>query len=586
MDVSGPLHAFGRGVRSVGPERKHLKADLLAGLPGAISAVPDGMAAGVLAGVNPVHGLYASFAGPIGGGLTTSTRLMVITTTGAGALAAGSAVSGVAPAQRSEALVLLTLIAGVLMIAAGVAKLGRYTRFVSHSVMLGFLTGVALNIIFGQLSDLTGAPAQGGFALAKAVDVIVHPRDIDVPSLLVGLGALAILILLARTRLGIVSALIALVVPTVVVLVAGLDTVAQVDDTGAIPRGIPFPTFPDLGLLSLSLITGAASVVAIVLVQGAGVAESAPNPDGPSNSNRDFMAQGAGDLVSSVFGGQPVGGSVGQTALNVTAGARTRWAGILSGVWMIIILVAFSAAVGKVALPTLAAILIYAGYRSLRPKEIRTILATGPNSQIAFCSTLVATLFMPVAAAVGIGVVLSLLLQLNQEAMDLTVVALVEEDGHLMERPAPTTLPSHAVTVLDVYGSLFYAGSRTLQSKLPDPAGSVAPGVVLRLRGRTTFGATFFTVIAGYSRRLDQVGGRLYLTGLDPELVARLGRDGAVPLTGSARLLAAQPEIGASTHLALQDAQTWIVRHEHDADGEADTDATDARGVADGPPPA
>ena len=200
-------------MRVAVPERRHLKADLLAGLPVAIGGVPDGMAAGVLAGVNPVHGLYASFAGPIGGGLTSSTRLMVITTTGAGALAAGSAVSGVAPAQRSEALVLLTLIAGVLMIAAGVAKLGRYTRFVSHSVMLGFLTGVALNIIFGQLSDLTGAPAEGGFALAKAVDVIVHPRDIDVPSLLVGLGAMAILVLLARTRLGIVGALVALVVP-------------------------------------------------------------------------------------------------------------------------------------------------------------------------------------------------------------------------------------------------------------------------------------------------------------------------------------------------------------------------------------
>jgi hypothetical protein len=96
---------------------------------------------------------------------------------------------------------------------------------------------------------------------------------------------------------------------------------------------------------------------------------------------------------------------------------------------------------------------------------------------------------------VGIGVALSLLLQLNTEAMDLTVVELVPRDGgQFEERPAPATLTSHHVTVLDVYGSLLYAGSRTLQAHLPDPAGTQAPAVVLRLRGRTSLGATFIKV--------------------------------------------------------------------------------------------
>ena len=131
--------------------------------------------------MNPVHGLYASFAGPLAGGLTSSTRLMVITTTSAAALAAGSAVSGVAADQRPEALFLLTVIAGLVMIAAGLLRLGRYTRFVSHSVMIGFLTGVAVNIICGQLADLTGVDAEGAYALAKAFDVITHPGSIDLP---------------------------------------------------------------------------------------------------------------------------------------------------------------------------------------------------------------------------------------------------------------------------------------------------------------------------------------------------------------------------------------------------------------------
>jgi SulP family sulfate permease len=547
-------------LRSLAPERRYLKADTMAGLPGAISSVPDGMASGILAGVSPVHGLYASFAGPIAGGLTSSTRLMVITTTSAAALAAGSGIEGLDPEDRSRALVMLTLVAGALMVVAGLLRLGRYTRFVSHSVMLGFLSGVGVNIILGQLSDFTGAPTEGSNNIEKAWHVLTHPSEMDVASILIGLGALAILITLAKTRAAIVSALVALVAPTLVVLIAGIDSVAQVEDAGDIPSGVPLPELPNLSDLSISVVAAAAAVAVIVLVQGAGVAESAPNVGIPTRANQDFVAQGAGNVAAGLFRGMPVGGSVGQTALNVTAGARTRWAAILSGIWMLVILVAFSRAVGKVAMPTLAAILIFAGFGSLRPREIRTILRTGLTSRIAVISTFLATLLLPVAAAVGLGVVLSLLLQLNQEAMDLAIVRLVPtEDGQFEEQQPPARLPSHEVTALDVYGSLFYAGARTLQVRLPDPTGSEQPVVVLRLRGRTTLGATFFSVISSYADRLDDVGGRLYLTGLDPELAERMRRPANDPLAGSAHLYEATPLVGGSTRQAIDDATTWLV---------------------------
>src|SRR5690242_3174306 len=130
-----------RWLRTARPDGRTLRADLLAGLTGAVGGVPDGMSAAVLVGVNPVYGLYASVAGPVAGGLVSSTSLMVITTTSAAALVAGAALEGVPAERRPDALVLLTLLAGIGMIAAGVARLGRYTRFVSHSVMIGFLTG-------------------------------------------------------------------------------------------------------------------------------------------------------------------------------------------------------------------------------------------------------------------------------------------------------------------------------------------------------------------------------------------------------------------------------------------------------------
>jgi SulP family sulfate permease len=550
----------GRWLRSVRPERAHLRADLIAGLPGAIGSVPDGMAAAVLAGVNPAQGLYASFAGPVAGGLSSNTRMMVITTTSAAALAAGSALQGIPADRRPAAIPLLVIMVGIVLVAAGIARLGRYIRFVSYSVMIGFLTGVSVNIVCSQLADLTGARTQGAFPLAKAVHVLVHPAAIIPASLLAGLGALAILVVLARTRLKVFSALLALVIPSLFVALAGADRVARVGDQGDLPRGVPVPHLPDVRLLSFGMVTGALAIAAIILVQGAGVAEAAPNPgDARPDPDQDIIAQGVGNLASGFLRGIAVGGSVGQTALNVTSGARTRWATIWSGIWLLIILVLFSGLVAKIAVPVLGAILIFAAVGSLRLAEIRTILRTGRISQVVVVTTFAATLFLPVAAAVGIGVALSLLLQLNQEAMDLAVVELVPaDDGRFREQKPPAVLASGHVTVLDVYGSLLYAGARTLQVRLPNPGEARSPVVVLRLRGRTSLGATFIKVIAGYASQLDASGGRLYLSGLDPDFTGQLRRTGHID--GPVRAFEATPIVGESTRAAYLDAEAWLVK--------------------------
>ena len=551
---------FRRWLADLAPQRGTLKQDLVAGVPGAISSVPDGMAAGVLAGVSPVHGLYASIFGPAGGGLTSSSKLMVITTTSAAALAAGSAVAGVPAERRPEALFLLTLMAGALMIVAGVIRLGRFTRFVPHSVMIGFLTGVAVNIVLGQLPDLVGSDVSGDFALAKAWHLLLDLGSVDLASLIAGMSAVAILVLLGRTRLGAYSSLVALAVPTAAVVAIGSDTVQRVRDVGEIPQGLPTPSLPHLSELSFDLVSGACAVAALVLIQGAGVAESAPNPDGTrSEPNRDFLAQGVGNVLSGLFKGQPVGGSVGQTALSVAAGARSRWAAIFAGVWMAIILLAFSGVVGTVAMPTLAAVLIVAAIGSLRTGQVMAIMRTARISQIAVCATFVATLLLPVAAAVGLGVVFALLMQLNREALDLRIVELVPTGaGTFVEKPAPPRLESNRALLLDIYGSLYYAGARTLQAHLPDPDGSISPAVVVRLRGRALLGATSYAVLSDYAARIAAVGGRLYLTGLDPKVLAQVQRERTVEGAGDVRLFEATDVIGEASLEAYHDAQEWL----------------------------
>jgi SulP family sulfate permease len=562
--------------RSLRVSKAELRNDIVAGLPGAISSVPDGMAAAILAGVSPVQGLYASFAGPTAGGFFSSTRLMVITTTSAAALAAGSALAGLDSEARNRSIILLTFVAGALMVLAGIFKLGRYTRFVTQSVMIGFLTGVAANIFFGQLQDLTGTHPEKGIALVRALRVLSHPGEWHLPSLLVGLAAIALLVLLERTPLASFSAVLALVVPTVVVLLFSLDEVAKVSDVGAIPRGVPMPALPHLRDLSVPLLLGSIAVAAIVLVQGAGVSESAPNLNGSaSDPNADFVAQGVGNLAAGLFQGQPVGGSVGQTALNVSAGGRTRWAAIFSGLWMLAILALFSRPVGYVAVPTLAAVLITAAVSSLRVHEVTAVWRTGMNSKVALITTFVATLTLPVAAAVGIGVALSLLLQLNQEAIDLAVVEVYFDDaGRPAERRAPAQLKSNHVTILAVYGSLYYAGARTLQARLPDPTGTDRPAVVLRLRGRTSLGATAYAVLEQYVKRLNEVGGTLTLTGLAPGVVNEIRRTRRFSLEGPVRLVPATEVLFESTEKGYQTAEAWLFSEHGPSDSPDTGDST------------
>jgi sulfate permease, SulP family len=565
------------GLRSRRPDPRSLRADALAAIPGAIGAVPDGMAAGILAGVSPAQGLYASIAGPLGGGLTVSTRLMVVTTTSASALAAGSALAGVAPGDRASALALVTLLAGAMMVIAGAIRLGRFTRFVSHSVMTGFLTGVAVNIILGQLPDLTGASATGGTALAKAIDLLGHLSRIDPASLAVGAGALVILVVGARTPASKLSAVIALAVPTVILELAGNHSVSRVSDAGNIPGGLPSLAVPQFGLLSLKLVVGALAVAAIVLIQGAGVRESllARRPE-RSSVDGDFAGQGTGNVLSSLVGGLPVGGSVGQSALSMAAGARSRWATILCGVYMLAIVLVLAPVVRLVATPTLAAILIYAAFGALSPGQIVAVLRAGTTSWLAMVVTFVATLLTSIPTAVGVGVVLSLLLQLNREALDLRVTELdVLPSGDLREHPPVTSLPSDSVTVLDVHGSLLFAGARTLQARLPDPSAATRPVVVIRLRGRTAMGATFVAVALGYAERLHERGGHLFLSGVSAELDDALQRTAADELRESLTIVGSQPVIGASTRSAEQAAWLWLERET----GASDSTAPDARGA-------
>ena len=552
-----------------------LRQDVVAGLTSAIGNVPEGMADSLLVGVNPVYGLYASLVGPLVGGLFSSTQLMMVTTTSAAALASGQALISFAGDERDNALFLMVILIGVFQIVFGLLKLGQLTRFVSYSVMTGFLAGLAMLLILSQLPTAAGYEAAGSNKLTQAIDLLLHIAHINVLSLVLAALTLILAVILSRTRLGHFASIVAIAIPSLLVFFLQLDNVEIVRDISEIPRGFPTPVLPDFSE-ALNVASGAASIALIILVQAAGVSQSVPNPDGaPRSISRDIVAQGAANIASGFFRGLPVGGSLSGTSFALVAGARSRWALIFTGLWMAVIVLIIPGLVGYIAMPALGALLILAGFRSLKPSDISSVWSTGWGSRIAAIVTFIGTLILPIQLAVGLGVLLSSLLYINQSSTDVSLVRLVKRpDGQIEELKAPKKLSSHEVTVLDIYGHLFYAGARTLEQQLPAPEGSQSPVVVLRLRGYNSLGATLLDVLSDYAEKLQAVGGRLYLSGMSEAAYEQVVDSGRIELMGPVHAYEAEPVIWESTSEAVTDARTWLVGRRHEP-GDSEVDASD-----------
>jgi SulP family sulfate permease len=542
-------------------------ADLLAGLTAAIPSIPDAMASGVLAGVSPLYGLYGLMIGTPIAALFTGSAFMSVVTTSAMGIAVRDALTGYQGEQQIKALVTVALVVGLFQVAAGLLRLGFLTRFVSNSVMTGFLSGVALLIVLSQLGDMSGYSSAAawtrGNKVLQAIDLVLHFRQVHLPTLVVGLAALGIIVGLERTRLRPFSMLVALVVAALLVPLFGLDAVSLVGDTSEIPPGLPQPYLP-LPTLNLDLIMSAMAVGIIGLVQGAGISSSYPNPDGKyPDVSRDFVGQGVANLAVSLFRGLPVGGSISSTALVVGAGARSRWANVFTGLFAILAVLLLGNQIERLPMTALASMLVYAGFTSFNRERIRAVWETSLVSRGVMLFTFVAVLALPIQTAVFVGVGLQILLHTFRSAERVDIVQIVPlKNGQYEEQPAPVHLPDGQVTILMPLGSLFFAGAAEFEEDLPSAGEVHRAVVVLRLRGRKEVGSTFLRVIDRYAKTLRQNGGKLMLIGVSQPVYDQLRRTEMLADLGEENVYLATRVLGASARQAWEDAHTWLLRTE------------------------
>jgi SulP family sulfate permease len=555
-------------VQALRPERSNLKSDVIAGLTFAVVNVPQSMAHALLAAVNPVLGIYTLMVAMPVGAIFTSSVYMNVSTTSALSVAVGASLTDIPEVQRTAALAALVLLVGAIQLLAGVLRLGFIVRFVSNAVMTGFLNGIAVLIILGQLGDLTGYRSRFSNNVARALDLALRLDQIHIPTTIIGLLTLGLIVLLLRTRWRKFAFILAIAVATVLLTVLALpmfgtvlnwQAVRTVGDIATIPRNLPELALPTPQLL-LTLLLPAFSVAIIGLIQGAGVSQGYPNPDGKyPDVSRDFFGQGAANLAASLVSGVPAGGSISGTALLLGAGARSRWANILAGLFVAIIVVVAAPLAELAPMPALAALLIVAGYQGLRIEAAQTIWRTGNVPATVMGLTFLATLFIPLQYAVLLGVAFSILLHVAQQANKVVITEWVlRSEGFPVEQPAPSALPSHRLTVLQVYGSIFFAAAKNLEDMLPDVEKTTRAVVILGLRGRSEVGSTFVAVLRRYTETLYAHESKLILAGVDAAVLDQFTRTRLLSIIGEENVFPATPQLGEALNTAVAAAHVWL----------------------------
>jgi len=539
--------------------RAILTSDLIAGLVNAIVSIPGGIANGVLAGINPVYGLYSLMVGTPIAALFTSSVIMNVDATSATSLATLDALGSIPEEQELAYLVVLGLLVGLFMIVFGVLKLGFLVRFISNSVITGFLSGLGILTILGQVGDLTGYYSDAEQKVFQTIDTIIHWQQIDWVTLAVGLATIAIIVGLDRTRFGRYGYAVAVIVTTMLVAILNLESVAVVGDTTTIPRSLPTLNLPQLSLVP-AMFMPALVIAIIALVQAASVSQSIPNPDGEfPDPSGDFRGQGVANVAVGFVGGIAVGGSVSGTIQVQSIGGQSRWANIFTGVFATICVLLIAPFIEFIPMPTLAGTLIVVGVQMINVPRMQTVWHTGWIPSAIMIITFVTTLFAPLQVAVGLGVLLSAIMFIYRSAEAVQIKRVVPQpDGTFIDGDVPEVLPSGEIVALLPVGSLFFAGAAEFEEHLPDVGEAQRTVVIIGLRDRDEIGSTFVRIIERYAKQLDGSGNKLMLAGMNDRIVEQLKRTELMELLGKEDIIPAEPQYFGPLNKALAKAQLWI----------------------------
>ncbi|MEI5672824.1 MULTISPECIES: SulP family inorganic anion transporter [unclassified Nocardioides] len=467
-----------------------LRTEVVAGLVVALAMIPEALSFSVLAGVDPRVGLFTSFTMAVTAAVLGGRPAMVSGAAGATALVIAPLVAS----HGMEYLIATVLLAGAMQLVLGLAGLGRLMRFIPRSVMVGFVNALCLLILAAQVPHLVG---HGGPVYALAVLAVV------------------VLVLLPRVTRVVPAPLVAVLLLGVLVAVGGLD-VPLLSGEGELPTSLPGLVWPDVPMTGETLRVIAPYALAVALV---GLMESLMTAklvddltDTRSSKTREALGQGGANLVTGLFGGMGGCAMIGQTMVNVKeAGARSRVSALMTGVWLLVLVVGLGETVGRIPMVALACVMTVVAvttfdWHSIRPATLRRM----PRSETAVMLVTVAVVVATENLAIGVvaGVLVAMMLFARRVAHLAEVTRELSPDG--------------GTATYRVTGELFFASSNDLYTQFSyaeDP-----PRVVVDLTASHVWDASTVAALDAVETKYAARGVTLEIVGLNAPSAAMHGR--------------------------------------------------------------
>jgi SulP family sulfate permease len=443
-----------------GYQLSSLRPDLIAGLTVAVILLPQAIAYALIAELPPQTGLYAAIVAAIVGALWGSSNHLQTGPTNASSLLVLSTLITMAAPGTPEYLVLaglMAVVAGVIRLAMGLARLGVLVNFVSHSVVVGFTTGAGVLIAVGQLRHLLGLKFSSYGLVETLQSVVIHLPETHVVTVSLGFGTMVLIVLLRRLNRKLPGPLIAMVVAAAAVGVMGLEQ-QGVAVIGEMPRSLPpLAKLPLLNMrLMAQLAPGALAIAAIGLVEAMSIARSISGHSGQRlDSNQEFVGQGLANIAAGLFSGYPCSGSPTRSVVNLNAGAQTRLASAFSGLFVLVAMLTLAPFVAHVPRAALSGVLILSAYNMVDSKAIVRILKGARADAVIMAVTFLATLFFALEFAVLSGILLSFAVYIIKTSVPRVSSVLPDERfRHFLDQPQKPPCPQLAV--LDILGDLYF----------------------------------------------------------------------------------------------------------------------------------
>ncbi len=541
-------------VLSRGYTLDDFRADIIAGLTVAIVALPLAMALAIASGTTPDRGLYTAI---VAGFLTSflgGSRYQIGGPTGAFVVV----VFNVIEQHGYDGLVIATIMAGLMLLVFGFARLGTFIKYIPHPVVTGFTAGIAVIIFSSQVKDLLGLSMETVPAdfIPKWTAIFANIGSIDPAAFAVAAGTLVVILLIRRYKPSLPAFLIGVIVGSAAVAVLGLPIETIGSRFGGIPSTLPTPSLPEFGIDRIvELVPSAFTIALLSAIESLLCAVVADGMTGRKHrSNCELVAQGVANIASAVMGGIPATGAIARTATNIRSGARSPVAGMMHAVFLLLFMVVLAPLAVYIPLASLAAVLVVVAWNMSEHERFRHLMSAPIGDRVVMLLTFALTVLVDLTVAIQVGVLLAAVLFMHRMAEAVEVqndVKLIMQDEDDFTRPATQDMRRQIPPDVEVFqmNGPFFFGAATRLGDVLNQIRQPPKVFILRMRNVPVIDASGVAALSEFISRCRAQGTRVILSGLQPVPKRVLDQMGVRPRPDSFMLA---PDFEAALRMARE----------------------------------